>query len=315
MVQLVEELPIPPKPSDPPAEFNQKASDVFDALFRAVPQMNQQAQDIEQMGEDADAAKVRAIAEADAAMGFRNEARGARDAALEHKNAAVASAGSASGSADAARGYAGAAEEAKVLARGYAAEMGTAINMAATFTAVPTNFKAWEIIVTLPHLRKMIWSAAQNKYIRAPWHQPCQLFFSYDNPSSIQGALPVRGDVSWNQADFPDVVERLGLSGTGTFTLVEARGEGVRVLDNGRGIDSGRVLRSAQLDAMQGHVHGFPMQVIGDAAGGSRNLQAGPNYPAINSTLGPITDGVNGTPRTSTETRMRNIAFPLWMTI
>lgn len=89
MVQLVEELPIPPKPSDPPAEFNQKASDAFDALYRAVPQMNQQARDIDQIGEDAVTAQARAIAEADAAMGYRNGAGAHSEAASGHASVAA----------------------------------------------------------------------------------------------------------------------------------------------------------------------------------------------------------------------------------
>ncbi len=177
--------------------------------------------------------------------------------------------------------------------------------------AVPTVFIGAEISVTQPHLRKMVWSAAQSKYVRAPWHQPCQLFFSYDNPSSISGALPVRGDVTWQQADFPDVVERLGLTGSGTFTLAEARGEGVRVLDNGRGVDFGRGLRTAQLDAFQGHTFKIYGSGHTSSSGGASMLgqQGGPH-----TLLGPSADGVNGAPRIASETRMRNVAFPLWMT-
>lgn len=177
--------------------------------------------------------------------------------------------------------------------------------------SVPAVFIGDEITVTKPHLRKMVWSTAQNKYLRAPWHQPCQLFFSYDNPTSVPGALPVRGDVSWQQADFPDVVERLGLSGAGTFVLAEARGEGLRVLDNGRGVDFGRGLGTAQLDAFQGHTFkvygsGHTSSSVGVSFLGQ---QGGPL-----SLLGPLPDGANGTPRIASETRMRNVAFPLWMT-
>lgn len=177
--------------------------------------------------------------------------------------------------------------------------------------AVPTVFIGAEISVTQPHLRKMVWSTDQDKYVRAPWHQPCQLFFSYDNPSSIPGALPVRGDVTWQQADFPDVVVRLGLSGVGTFTLVEARGEGVRVLDNGRGVDFGRGLRTAQLDAFQGHTFKIYGSGHTSSSGGASMLgqQGGPF-----TLQGPLPDGANGTPRIASETRMRNVAFPLWMT-
>jgi len=63
-------------------EFHQKASDSFAGLFMAIPQMNQQADEIEQIGAQAQAAKERAIQESDAALGYRNETQAARDAAL-----------------------------------------------------------------------------------------------------------------------------------------------------------------------------------------------------------------------------------------
>lgn len=77
MVTEVPQIPIPPVPTDPPAVFGQKASDAFDGLYRAIPKINQAASEIEQIGQDAGAAKVRAIAEADAAMGYRNAAHAA----------------------------------------------------------------------------------------------------------------------------------------------------------------------------------------------------------------------------------------------
>ena len=81
MVTMIPEIPEPPTPQDPPAQFNQKAADSWAGLYAAVPKMNQQAEEIAQIGQDAGAAKVRAIAEADAALGYRNEAVAARDSA------------------------------------------------------------------------------------------------------------------------------------------------------------------------------------------------------------------------------------------
>ena len=309
MVTHVTQIPEPPVPDDPPVVFHQKASDSFAGLFLAIPQMNQQASEIEQIGADAQAAKERAITEADLALGYRNQAGLARDAAQQFSASAGVHASDAASSAQAADSAKEAATEAASQAAAHAADMGQAVAMAATFASVPPTFQAWMIVVTQPHLRMMIWDGA--KYVRAPWHQPCQLFFSYDNPSSIPGALPVRGDVTWQQADFPDVVERLGLSGSGTFTLVEARGEGVRVLDNGRGVDAGRDLRALQLDAFQGHTFKIYGSGHTSSSGGASMLgqQGGPH-----TLLGPSADGVNGAPRIASETRMRNVAFPLWMT-
>lgn len=82
MVTQVTEISTPPTPADPPGEFEQKAAKVWSELHQAVPQMNQQADEIEQIGADAQTAKDRAIQESDAALGYRNETRAARDAAL-----------------------------------------------------------------------------------------------------------------------------------------------------------------------------------------------------------------------------------------
>jgi|GEM_PF-2994292 len=82
MVTHVTEISTPPTPADPPTEFEQKAAKVWSELHQAVPQMNQQADDIEQIGAEAQAAKERAIQESDAALGYRNETQAARDAAL-----------------------------------------------------------------------------------------------------------------------------------------------------------------------------------------------------------------------------------------
>lgn len=82
MVTHVTEISTPPTPADPPTEFEQKAAKVWSELHQAIPQMNQQADDIEQIGVDAQAAAGLAVQEAEAAIGYRNETRAARDAAL-----------------------------------------------------------------------------------------------------------------------------------------------------------------------------------------------------------------------------------------
>ena len=190
-------------------------------------------------------------------------------------------------------------------------------------TSVPSQKIAPIICVTQPHLRVMVWNGTQ--YVRAPWHQPCQLFFSYDNPSSILGALPVRADVSYQQSNYPDVVRRLGLSGSGTFSLVESRGEFLRVLDNGRGVDVSRVARSAQSDQLQLHAHYLPTGGSGvnpsvkwgvldqywERLASGVNANPSGAYPSEAANTFP--DGPGG--NFGSETRPRNVAFPLWMTI
>ena len=47
--------------------------------------------------------------------------------------------------------------------------------------------------------------------------------------------------------------------GPTTFNLPDLRGEFIRGFDDGRGVDSGRVLGSSQTDAFQGHWHNLYM--------------------------------------------------------
>ncbi|WP_196773768.1 hypothetical protein [Vibrio fluvialis] len=136
-----------------------------------------------------------------------------------------------------------------------------------------------------------------------------------------EGTLNVTGNsvpaaVFWRLASaFPELVN----STTGMIDFPDTGGEFFRVLDQGRGIDSGRAFSSVQLDAFQGHsrmlrrsgggsdtVHGQ----VGVAQGGSYNV------PMAQGTgdawkPGEYNDDGHGTPRVSYETRPRNLAFPI----
>jgi hypothetical protein len=93
------------------------------------------------------------------------------------------------------------------------------------------------------------------------------------------------------------------------FNLPDLRGYFVRGMDNGRGVDSGRTFGSNQADAFQGHFHGwrrFPN--LGGGSGNTPLAQAGGTI--INTIVtDAVTNGVNGTPRTASETRPTNIAL------
>lgn len=190
--------------------------------------------------------------------------------------------------------------------------------------AVPDDRVSELLIVTRPHLRFMVWDEATTTYIRAPWHQPAMLQYSYHNPSSLVGYLPVRADVIYEQEDYPDLAAALGLSGTGQFTLVEMRGEFLRVLDNGRGIDVNRVNLSWQKATL---VAGYDDN---DASGdmsilmghGFRNYGTDPiklsDYDISQCMVLPahetpiVSQGAAPTSWYSA-TRPRNIAVPLWI--
>lgn len=97
-------------------------------------------------------------------------------------------------------------------------------------------------------------------------------------------------------------------AGDGVATFVggpDMRGEFPRGWDDGRGIDPGRGIGTAQLDAMQGHKH-MVQESASSSGGAATNYRASGSFSGP--TGGPVTDGVNGTPRTAAETRSRNVA-------
>ena len=92
--------------------------------------------------------------------------------------------------------------------------------------------------------------------------------------------------------------------------LPDLRGEFVRGWDNSRGIDSGRTFGSGQQDAFQGHWHSLLNNTLvwrntGGSVLGGTGITQGYNLEVRD----PTSDGTNGTPRTASETRPRNIAL------
>lgn len=93
------------------------------------------------------------------------------------------------------------------------------------------------------------------------------------------------------------------------FVLPELRGYVLRGLDPAASVDpdgASRDIGSVQLDAFQGHHHNFNWRGIV----GTTHPAASNDGGAIESGLveDPITDGVNGTPRIDSESRMVNVA-------
>jgi microcystin-dependent protein len=124
-----------------------------------------------------------------------------------------------------------------------------------------------------------------------------------------------------SRTTYADLFAAIGTTyGTGdgstTFNLPDMRGEFPRGWDDGRGVDSGRAIGTAQTDAMQGHRHDFRggTGTLGDNALTTVGITDASTYrTATNSAnsgvQNPITDGTNGTPRTASETRSRNVAL------
>ncbi|SEF19456.1 MULTISPECIES: phage tail protein [unclassified Variovorax] len=105
-------------------------------------------------------------------------------------------------------------------------------------------------------------------------------------------------------------------NGTTTFNLPDLRGEFPRGWDDGRGVDTGRVFGSSQLDAFQGF--GLKVYALTTAAG-TNNLFY--NFSStVNANSGALAglthfearDAIAngfGTPRAASETRGRNVAL------
>ena len=126
-------------------------------------------------------------------------------------------------------------------------------------------------------------------------------------------------------SQFNDLFNVIGYTygGNGaSFNIPDLRGEFIRGWDNGRGIDSGRTFGGLQLDQFQGHKHSKQIGTtvdsddLGDGGAGSWNsdnaqdktFTASDNLNFITNQV-TVTDGVNGTPRTGSETRSRNVAL------
>ena len=89
-------------------------------------------------------------------------------------------------------------------------------------------------------------------------------------------------------------------NGTSTFRVPDLRGVVVRGLDDGRGLDSGRVLGSYQADIFGSHSHSF--SAVSNATTVPVRVVAGGNSGTTSGTVG--VDAAGGA-----ETRMKNIAL------
>lgn len=98
---------------------------------------------------------------------------------------------------------------------------------------------------------------------------------------------------------FANIGVLYGSASGSTFYVPDLRGEFIRGLDDGRGIDTGRAIGSAQSDALKAHTHTVAGNLVADVVAG-----AGYNVRRSN-TSGTETSSSTG----GTETRPRNVAM------
>ena len=155
---------------------------------------------------------------------------------------------------------------------------------------------------------------------------PTGAVFHFATSTPPTGYLKANGDTVPNgtgtvqgiTANFSALYAMIGSTYGSAGKLPDLRGEFARGWDDGRGIDSGRAFGGAQADAFQGHKHQMnrlvPLRLGFD---GGIDFNSAVNNPndctlfdfASEMQAAPVTDGTNGTPRTGTETRPRNIAL------
>lgn len=147
---------------------------------------------------------------------------------------------------------------------------------------------------------------------------PIGTIIPYWGNTAPAGYLPCFGQ-SINSTTFPELVEFLN-PGQTSATVPDFRGEFLRGWDSGRGVDTGRTIKSGQLDSFQGHkfylesatgtdrIYNSTTYSTGPTVNGSAMGAAGAQNGFATRTTDAISDGVNGSPRTASETRPRNVA-------
>lgn len=115
----------------------------------------------------------------------------------------------------------------------------------------------------------------------------------------------------WVLMDGRSVAGSKYASMTGNNSIPDARGLVLRGKNNGRGDgaqnpDGDLALGTFQNDAMQGHAHRSSNAYAGNPGGGAN---AGGSFLTLSQVTVDqlISDGANGTPRTASESRMKNV--------
>ena len=147
-------------------------------------------------------------------------------------------------------------------------------------------------ITNLTLARSNLGAASSDDVLKAA--NPIGTIIAYYGSVAPYGYLPCSGQTVSN-ATFPSLVTFLG--GTTSAALPDLRGEFLRGWDNGRGVDTGRVIKAWQADMFASHNHG----ITGSVASATGGVSGNPVNPTgVNTWLTNSTGG--------TETRPRNVA-------
>ncbi|ENI2423264.1 hypothetical protein ABXQ62_003618 [Escherichia coli] len=125
-------------------------------------------------------------------------------------------------------------------------------------------------------------------------------------PNSVMPEWANMVFLKWNGASFSAAAYPKLAQVIPSLTLVETRGEFIRVWDDGRGVDTGRAMLSAQVDAFAQHSHRFleTYAIAGFDNTGGRYVVGADSAGAVTQIASNETNIVGGS-----ENRPRNIAF------
>ncbi|WP_051677140.1 phage tail protein [Maridesulfovibrio frigidus] len=144
-------------------------------------------------------------------------------------------------------------------------------------------------------------------------------------PKAISG-VPIGGVIPWTSGTVPEgFLECNGQSTSGYAdlaaivgsTVPDLRGEFIRGWDHGKGVDSGRSIKSSQSDAMESHAHTTTITISGSVTipygvgdGGSFTLHdQTQNAWSFNVPFSGTGSGVSTTAGSGTENRPRNVSM------
>lgn len=334
--------------------YPQTHEDTFDLLAMQIQQLAEKSERTltAPVGEDASAVVADLLAAVDDASGFADASAASAAASAASAAASASSSSDASDSADLANRFANENEDVAVLPGLFSAKH-FMLKSQAIYTALTNGIAAWIHAAVAKtsfvaadelgmwdsvsgDLRKITMS---NFWDQTKWRSRAIGEVYRVNTAIVGADVPPSSttDTVWIELT-------MGLTGVGAFNNGKLTGESVSgsaplvlasavVSFAGSPIDGqtirllnteGRIERPSstpgtlQNDQMQGHFHAISptsSQVVNAAGSGTQDFGSGIRATPAAAIGAPTTDGTNGTPRTGTETRMKNVGVKTYMRI